>query len=75
VAREMKKRRLMVDEKLVSKRQVRIGSNECTLLAALGEPVTVNRTVTRNAVSKQFVFGDDRIYVYTENGRVRAWQD
>ncbi len=57
----------------IDQHTVRVGMSELTLLCALGD-AKVNRTVTANAVRKQYVYGD-RSYVYVENGRVVAFQD
>jgi hypothetical protein len=51
-----------------------IGMTEEMLLESLGRPNDINRTVTSNSVSKQYVYPNYR-YVYVVNGKVTAFQD
>ena len=74
VAAELKRRRTVLNVVRVKAENIRIGDTECQLYAAWGTPQHSNRTVTRNAVYIQHVYGM-RTYVYTENGRIRSWQD
>ena len=74
VAAELKRRRTVLDFARVKAENIGIGDTECQLYAAWGMPQHSNRTVTRNTVNIQHVYGT-RTYVYTENGRVRSWQD
>jgi hypothetical protein len=49
---------------------------ETELMRAVGEPRSVNNTLTGNGLRKQHVYGNGS-YVYTENGRVTTvqWTD
>ncbi|WP_332914689.1 hypothetical protein [Algoriphagus boritolerans] len=51
-----------------------IGMTEAMLLDSWGSPDEINRTVTANLVSKQYVYPNYQ-YVYVENGKVTAFQD
>ena len=50
-----------------------IGMSEVGLVCAMGGPIRVNLTVTKEGESKQFVYGS-RTYVYTQNGFITSWQ-
>ena len=63
------------DHGYVRERRVRIGMNECAVFAALGKPEAANSTHTAGGRSTQLVYRGNRMYVYTDNGVVRAWQD
>ncbi len=72
---EINKRKLIDPEHLqwIFKKTLNLGANECEILASLGLPDNINRSVNANNISKQFVYGN--IYIYTENGIVTSWQD
>ena len=53
--------------------EVRIGMSEKDLLISCGSPNEINRTVTSNGSSEQWVYSN--IYVYVENGKVTSFQD
>jgi hypothetical protein len=53
--------------------EVHIGMSEMDLLISCGSPMEINRTVTANGSSEQWVYPD--IYVYVENGEVTSFQD
>lgn len=59
----------------IRERRLRIGMDECSVVAALGKPTALNRTNTAGGRSDQMVYRARGMYVYTENGRVRAWQE
>ena len=61
------------DWSVIKERKIKIGMTKEMLLMSLGDPEDINRTVTKDSVSEQFVYGDQ--YVYLENGVVTAWQD
>lgn len=71
---EIRRRKLSVDVEAVKKEVIRIGMSECSLYASWGDPKDINSSVGRWGVHKQHVYGG-RQYVYTENGRITAWQD
>lgn len=52
---------------------IRIGSPESDVYEKLGAPTRVNKTVTRNGVQKQLVYGNTLIY--TNEGIVTSWQE
>lgn len=54
--------------------EIFIGMSEEALVESLGRPLDVNRTVTANSESKQYVYPNS-VYVYVENGVVTSWQD
>ena len=66
-------RKLVFNDSLIRKEQVRIGMSECQLYAAWGLPSDQNRTVGSWGIHIQHIYGN--AYVYTENGRVTSWQD
>lgn len=68
-----KARKLLINRALVLKSEIRLGMSQCELYASWGEPTEENRSVGRWGVHVQHVYDDS--YVYTENGRVTAWQD
>lgn len=47
--------------------------SEKDLLISCGSPNEINRTVTANGSSEQWVYSN--IYVYVENGEVTSFQD
>ena len=49
--------------------------DECSVVAILGKPEALNRTNTTRGRSDQLVYRSKGLYVYTENGIVRAWQE
>lgn len=71
---ELTRRRLTFSEAAAKAQRVRIGDGMCQLYASLGMPRSVNRTVTVRGERAQLVY-DSGIYVYLQDGRVRAWQD
>lgn len=74
VTSELRRRGIRLDAARVRAEKIRIGDSECHLFAAWGLPNNSNRTVTRSGVSTQHVYGRGN-YVYTDNGRITAWQD
>lgn len=64
-----------VDQGYIVNRRLRIGMDECSVVAVLGKPDALNRTNHRGGRSDQLVYRDKRIYVYTDNGVVRSWQE
>jgi hypothetical protein len=54
---------------------LRIGSPESDVIAKLGKPQKVNRTVSASGVKKQMVYEWRGVTFYTENGVVTGWQD
>jgi len=56
-------------------RRLKVGMDECSVVAIYGKPAALNRTNHAGGRSDQFVYRDRGVYVYTENGIVRAWQE
>lgn len=54
-------------------RDVQIGWPKSLVLLAVGNPRTINDTVSSNIVYEQYVYGDDR-YLYFENEMLRSYQ-
>lgn len=71
---ELRRRSVGFNDERVRHQSIRIGDTECHLYAAWGLPTSSNRTATSSRLSVQHVYGTGN-YVYTENGRVTAWQD
>ncbi len=81
--RELERRALLRSDEwqAVDRRQIFVGMSQCGLYASWRYPTRQNRTVTARVERIQHVYGsvvDPYVrsrYVYTENGRVTAWQD
>ena len=63
------------DAGYIRERRIRVGMDECSVVAALGKPDALNRTNNAYGRRDQLVYQSKRMYVYTENGIVRAWQE
>jgi hypothetical protein len=63
------------DQGYVRARRLRIGMDECSVAAILGKPDDMNRTNHAGGRSDQLVYRSKGMYVYTENGIVRSWQE
>ena len=74
VKKEATRRRLLIDYALVSASKIRLGISECQLLASWGEPESRNRSVGPWGEHIQHVYAGQS-FVYTENGRVKSWQN
>lgn len=72
--KEMRRRKLIVNEAKMAQKQIGIGDSICQMYASLGTPNKANRTVTANGTHTQHVYGNN-LLVYTNNGRVTSWQD
>jgi len=72
---EFSKRKLKLDLKQTMKQQFSIGSSECTMAGAYGNPSASNRSVGPWGTRVQHVYAELHTYVYTRNGRVESWQD
>jgi hypothetical protein len=75
--KEVSRRRLAVNRKRLLANDFVIGDSFCQMYAVQGRSEDLNRTVTRSMIFVQYVFSDNHSpkYVYTENGRITAWQD
>lgn len=58
---------------LIVKGSVNIGMSEAAMLCSLGPADDRNRTVTISGERIQWIYG--RRYIYTDNGKITAWQD
>lgn len=74
VKKETTRRRLALNYNQILEKTIQIGISDCQLLATLGASIKQNRTVTRTSVHVQHIYSNG-LFVYTENGRVTAWQD
>lgn len=77
---EIKRRDLLNSQEwnAVEQKSVFIGMSLCGMYASLGRPTVENETVTARTLSIQHVYRfpyANSIYVYTENGYVRSWQN
>lgn len=70
---ESSRRKLKLNSILINEKSIQIGISECELYAAWGMPERQNRTVGSWGVNIQHIYS--RVYVYTQNGVVRSWQD
>ncbi len=65
----------------ITEKLIRIGFNKWEVVAALGSPKDINRTVTAATTTEQWVYGfvsqyyDSMFYVYFRNGIVTSWQN
>lgn len=59
----------------IQKKQFRIGTSECALVAALGRPEKTNRSVNAGGYTMQWVYRDRGMYIYTSAGKVTSWQE
>lgn len=59
----------------IRQRRPILGMNYCAVLAALGPPEIVNRSVGRFGVHHQLVYRARDLYVYLDDYVVSAWQD
>jgi hypothetical protein len=64
-----------IDHGGILDRRLRIGMDECSVVAILGKPNDLNRTNTAGGRRDQLVYRAKRLYVYTVNGIVQAWQE
>ena len=62
------------EQDAIEEGQIYLGMPEAAMLASLGQPIDMNRTVTSGGEHKQFVYPNG-LYVYTEDGVVTSWQD
>ena len=58
----------------IKAKHIGIGMSECEMLASQGMPERYNRSVTAAGTRIQYVY-PGRLYIYTDNGIVTAWQD
>lgn len=55
-----------------------LGMNKEQITTLLGEPNDINRTVTKNGISEQWIYGSlgyGAKYLYFEDGLLESWQD
>jgi hypothetical protein len=51
-----------------------IGMGKDDVLKLLGEPKSVNKTITKNNINEQWVYDNFYTYIYVDNGVVTAYQ-
>lgn len=56
-------------------RRLRLGMDECSVVAIMGKPSALNRSNHAGGRSDQLVYRSRGVYVYTENGLVRSWSE
>ena len=56
-------------------RRLRVGMDQCSVAAILGKPSEINRTNHAGGFSDQWAYWGRGVYVYLDNGVVRAWQE
>jgi hypothetical protein len=59
---------------LYNSQEIGIGMDKIKVVISMGFPNDINRTVTENSKSEQWVY-DNGVYVYLENGEVTSFQD
>ena len=70
--KELKHRKLKIEDSITKQQKIKLGMTVCGLYAAFGEPEDENESVGSWGVHVQHVFGDT--LVYSENGKVTSWQ-
>lgn len=78
ISEEFLRRKITIDQSMIKRRSIRIGSSECQIYASYGKPDHVNRTVSKYGVHEQLVFKQSSsrsIYLYIKNGRLTSFQD
>lgn len=73
--KEAARRKLSFNDSLILDEKIKIGVSQCQMYAAWGEPKRESRSVGPWGVHIQHVYGDFGPFVYTENGRVKSFQD
>lgn len=73
--KELKRRKLTLNNTLINKQSIKLGVSECQLYASWGFPNDQNKSVGSWGVHIQHVYKRSETYVYTENGKVTSWQD
>lgn len=61
-------------KKLVEEGKIALGMNKQEVIASIGRPNDINKTVGIWGVHEQWIYGDRR-YLYFENGILTAWQE
>jgi len=56
-------------------KQINIGMSNLELIISLGYPNKINTTTTSSNVSQQWIYRNDDIYVYLDNGVVTSYQN
>ena len=76
-AEEIERRSFFSEEEkqLIREQKVQMGMRSELLRCVFGYPSDINRTVTSNSTSEQWVFRNDGWYVYVENGVVTSLQN
>jgi len=76
-AKEIERRDFFSEEEkqLIRDQKVQMGMRSELLRCIFGYPSDINRTVTSNSTSEQWVFRNHGWYVYVENGVVTSWQN
>ena len=67
---------------LIEKKLIQLGMSELGLVCSWGIPNQINKTVVRWGTRKQWIYcpygyynSHDCQYVYTDNGKITAWQN
>jgi hypothetical protein len=59
----------------IAQGRYRIGFTAEQVVAAIGRPDRINRTVTGYSTSEQWIYGDWGPYLYIDDGKLTSWQD
>lgn len=65
----------ITDANLIIDKKVRIGMTKQMATLSWGDPDKVNTTTTAYAVDEQWVYGDNRAFLYFTNGKLTAIQN
>lgn len=75
IKKQARLRKISFEDTNIRKQYLRLGMSKCMLYASWGRPIVEHQTTGSWGVHIQHVYGDSDTFVYTENGRITAWQD
>ena len=70
--KELKKRKLKVEDLIIKNMEVKLGMTVCSLYASFGMPAKESKSVGSWGVHIQHIYFES--FVYSENGKVTSWQ-
>ena len=71
--KELKRRKLKVDDQLIKKQEIKLRNSVCSLYASHGKPYRESKSVGTWGVHIQHIYYGDS-YIYSENGKITSWQ-
>ncbi len=71
--KELKARKLKVEDRLIKKQEIKLRNSVCNLYASYGKPYRESESVGSWGVHIQHIYFGDA-YVYSENGKITSWQ-